>query len=77
MPPSLQNGDLTSTESKLYEAKAEITCNQIAKKYFEGFVKRRFFVKGDKDDSISNNCGNAKEYILSLKARLFGCLSLG
>ena len=47
LPLSLQNGDLISTENKLYEAYAEITCNQIAKQYFGRLMKRRFFVKGD------------------------------
>ena len=47
LPPSLQNGDGITTEKELYETNPEITYNQIAKQYFERFVKRRFFAKGD------------------------------
>ena len=47
LPPFLENGDQTSTINKLYEANAEVTCHQIAKKYFGSLVKGSLFVKGD------------------------------
>jgi len=63
LPPSLESGDLTSTVNKLYEANAEITCNQISKQYFGRLMQRRFLVKYDKHHNISNNCSNVKEYV--------------